>query len=287
MALWSVGIHVYPGPKGLVLSWCAATWLLLCFVVQPRQVWAQRILAVGNGFLLLGLVAICGALLSYWTLRTSPFAWADSTLLSADLRLGLDWRSLYTEYSRLSDFHLHAQRLYLAISDIPTMIIVALGLSGKERMLQALIGAFAAALCITLMLSFFMPAITPLIYLFGGNPPYVPATGVGYFAVIKEVRSGVPMNVELHQLYGLLTFPSFHAASAIIFAWAGWSLRYLRWPFLALNIGMLVVTPMEGAHYFVDLFGGVLVALAAIVIVQRRVRPLGTSDIRDCRVAIA
>jgi len=80
------------------------------------------------------------------------------------------------------------------------------------------------------------------------------------------------MEVEIHNLYGILTFPSFHAASAVMFAWAGWSLRIFRWPLIAINMAMLAATPFEGAQYFVDLIGGALVALAAIAIVQSRYR---------------
>ena len=57
---------------------------------------------------------------------------------------------------------------------------------------------------------------------------------------------------------------------------------YLRWAALGLNITMLAATPVNGAHYFVDLIGGALVAAIGLLLAQRimrttlspRVRPL-------------
>ena len=282
-ALWAVGIHVFPGPKGLVLCWSAALWLAVCFIIRPQQSWAQRVLALGNGLLLLTLIALAGGLLSYWTTRLSPFPWADPVLYGADLMLGLDWQAAYKIYLRYPDIHLPMQNLYLAIFEIPKVTILGLAITGQETRIRDFIAVFSIALALTISISFFLPAATPLFYLIGESPPYIPATGATYFSIMTELRSGAPMHVDLHELYGLLTFPSFHAASAVIFAWAGWSLTYLRWPLVAVNIGMLAATPLEGAHYFVDVIGGGLVALAAISIVQSRSQQ---TNLRTSRTAL-
>ena len=65
-------------------------------------------------------------------------------------------------------------------------------------------------------------------------------------------------------LVGYVTFPSFHAAAACLFAWSAWQVRWLRWPGFALNLLMAISTIPAGGHYLVDVFGGVAVALAAV-----------------------
>ncbi|WP_283406406.1 phosphatase PAP2 family protein [Novosphingobium panipatense] len=262
------GVHVSPGPKGLVLGWSAAFWLSLCFIIRPQCRWARRVLAAGNGLLLLSVIGVTGALLSYYTVRVSPFPLADTVLYRADLTIGLDWLAVYRSYAGFSPVHLLANRLYLTIFDTPYVIVIGLAAAGRDDKLLTFIGAFAIGLLLTILVSFFLPAASPVIHFFGSSPPYVPTTGTGYYPVLTELRSQRIMHVASHELFGLLTFPSFHAVSAVLFAWAGWSLRYLRWPVLAVNAGMLVVTPLEGSHYFVDLIAGCLVALAAIVLVE-------------------
>ena len=68
---------------------------------------------------------------------------------------------------------------------------------------------------------------------------------------------------------GLITFPSFHAALGVIFARAFWSVPWLRWPALAVNLLMIAATPVNGGHYFVDVAAGGAVACVAIWAAER------------------
>ncbi|MGB6534797.1 MAG: phosphatase PAP2 family protein [Xanthobacteraceae bacterium] len=62
----------------------------------------------------------------------------------------------------------------------------------------------------------------------------------------------------------IVILPNFQAAAALLYAWALWPLRRLR-SFATLICGvMLAAAPANGAHGFVDLVGGLLVAIAAI-----------------------
>jgi hypothetical protein len=40
----------------------------------------------------------------------------------------------------------------------------------------------------------------------------------------------------------------------------------VRWPFLALNVAVLIAVPIHGGHHLVDLFGGFAVSAVAIAI---------------------
>src|SRR5262249_48360851 len=71
-------------------------------------------------------------------------------------------------------------------------------------------------------------------------------------------------SIPLDNLEGLITFPSFHTAGAIMFIWALRKVPYVRRPALALNAALLAATLIDGTHYFIDLVGGAVVAFAAI-----------------------
>jgi membrane-associated phospholipid phosphatase len=47
-----------------------------------------------------------------------------------------------------------------------------------------------------------------------------------------------------------------------------WPVPVLRWLFLALNVAMLVATPIDGSHYFIDVFAGVALAALCLVAAQ-------------------
>jgi membrane-associated phospholipid phosphatase len=78
------------------------------------------------------------------------------------------------------------------------------------------------------------------------------------------ITTGTFRSIPLDNLEGLITFPSFHTAGAIMFIWALRKVPYVRWPAIALNAALIAATPIDGAHYFIDLVGGAVVAFAAI-----------------------
>ena len=52
-----------------------------------------------------------------------------------------------------------------------------------------------------------------------------------------------------------MTFPSFHAASAVLYGWALWPVRWMRPIAVLANVAMFASTPIDGGHYFIDLLG--------------------------------
>src|SRR5262249_39080816 len=83
-------------------------------------------------------------------------------------------------------------------------------------------------------------------------------------ATMEALRAGTMRSISLNHLEGLVSFPSFHTAPALILMWTLSSVRYVGWAGAALNLALIAATPTVGAHYFMDIVGGVVVALAAI-----------------------
>jgi membrane-associated phospholipid phosphatase len=89
-------------------------------------------------------------------------------------------------------------------------------------------------------------------------------------------RSSESMTMSFQEAEGLLTFPSVHAAVAALCAWAAWGSRYLRYPFLLLNVAMAASTISHGGHFAIDAPAGMLLAVLAIVLVKTLFRGLNT-----------
>src|SRR5262249_2961176 len=82
---------------------------------------------------------------------------------------------------------------------------------------------------------------------------------------LAPVREGALRHLDLFGLAGIVTFPSFHAASAVLYACAFWPLRWMRPIAITANGAMLASPPIDGGHYFIDLIAGMALAVLAIV----------------------
>jgi membrane-associated phospholipid phosphatase len=68
---------------------------------------------------------------------------------------------------------------------------------------------------------------------------------------------------------GIITFPSFHAALGVIFMVGLWPVPVLRWIGAVVNGLMILATPIDGGHYFIDVFAGIVIAVLCLVAAPR------------------
>ena len=64
---------------------------------------------------------------------------------------------------------------------------------------------------------------------------------------------------------GIVSFPSFHTAMAILFAVAHRDIWWSFPIFLILNVLMLITIPYSGNHYLIDVIGGAVIAACAFI----------------------
>lgn len=196
----------------------------------------------------------------------------DATLLAIDRALGLDW----VAFAAFVDQHpALAAWLSYGYSMIRWPIFgipVLLAWAGLYLRLQEFTLAFLLALIITAFVSALVPAIGVFQQL-GLDPASFENLSPGaYLHQLRDlpaVREGSLRELELLSLGGIVTFPSFHAASALLFTWALWPLRWVRPLAIAANGAMLASTPLDGGHYFIDLAAGLAVAAVAIALARR------------------
>ncbi|MGH6727703.1 MAG: phosphatase PAP2 family protein, partial [Pseudolabrys sp.] len=183
-----------------------------------------------------------------------------------DRALGIDWVA-YFHFMLQWPALLPALSLGYAMIGWPVFGIPAvLGWTGRYRRLQQFTLAFALALIATTAISTLVPALGTYDQLGIKVDPAVFTSGA-YISSTHDmalIHNGTLRQLDIFHLVGIVTFPSFHACSAVLYLWGFWAVRWMRPIALLSNGVMLLATPIGGAHYFVDLFAGVAVAVLAI-----------------------
>ncbi|MGO6996059.1 phosphatase PAP2 family protein [Rhizobium leguminosarum] len=96
--------------------------------------------------------------------------------------------------------------------------------------------------------------------------------GVEYVPQIVAVRNDPNFVLQLEHASGIISFPSVHAAVAVLCSWGAWTIRWIRFPMILLNALMLLAAITEGGHYVVDLVAGIGVAgfsIASVLYISR------------------
>ena len=203
----------------------------------------------------------------------------DKTLLAWDLALGFDFRSYLQFFNNHPQFLPMLATAYTSIGWQLAAMGVILPLTANGQRSAEAICSFTLALLATTFISAWAPAIGVYDTL-GLQPsdfPYFQPQG--YYDTARDVpllRAGGLHGLILSHLVGVLTFPSFHAASAALYIWAFWPLTVARPLIVFWNLAMIVATPLGGGHYLVDILAGILVAVLAILttlVMGRAIRP--------------
>lgn len=215
----------------------------------------------------------------------------DANLLAIDRMLRFDWGA----YVHFVDAHPTLAAWlgfgYTMIRWPLFAIPVVLAAKHRYRRIEEFIFAFGLALIVTTVISALVPAIG-VYQQIGLEPSSLhnldPQAYIEQLRDLPPTRAGTLRHLDLMGLAGIVTFPSFHAASAVLYAWALWPVKWAR-PIAVLADGaMLAATPIIGGHYFIDLLAGTAIALIAIAIAHKvgRVAETNSSRIAAAPVAV-
>jgi len=258
--------------------------IALCYLLRrPANRWQRMARDFGEFFGLFSIVCLLGTLASYAAAVIST-GYHDAQLQHVDRLLGFDWLAWYDLVTRHAALQMAGRLVYHSIFLTPALILGYCVLFGETARARRFIATYWVAAILTLALFLFLPAKGPLAYLWHGPIPYMPVSALDQAELIEALRSRALTAIPLGDLRGLVCSPSFHTSSAILFIAAAWRIRPLRWPITALNLAMLLSTPVEGTHYLIDMIGGALVALAAMAVMSwmlaalARARPTGPGD---------
>jgi len=236
----------------------------LCYIFRAPATRGERIARdLIEGISLFALISLLGAVASY-PLAAGHHALVDPDLERIDLSLHFHWTNWYTLIAGHKWLQAIERIAYLSIFVTPALLIGYFAWAGRRAEARLFIATFWVAALITLILFPLFPAAGPFATLWHGSIPYMPLSGLYQDQVILALRHHSIRLVDLGALHGLVCAPSFHAASAVIYIVTARTIAPLRWPITALNVVMLLATPVEGTHYLADVLGGMIVACLAL-----------------------
>ena len=232
------------------------------------------------------VVAIAGPL-SYIA-NTTDWPLQDQLLLSIDRSIGLDPEPIA---AFVNDHQWLAKCLDTGYGFIKWPLLgvpIVLVMTLRMIRLQQYVLTLNIALILTIVISVFVPAIGTY---YGLNlpPQRFPSVNTSVYASqlhdILSLRDGSLRHLEIFKLAGIVSFPSFHAASAVLYMWALWPVWGFRSAAIAVNALMIAATPVIGAHYVVDVIGGVVLAAASILLTTYFFRILASRNNAEAGLA--
>jgi membrane-associated phospholipid phosphatase len=250
-------------PTGIAVALAVIAYLYA--FVKADQADPKLIFSLGAISQLFFVVIIMGPLTYVTAVANWPLQ--DNALLAIDRAMGMDPEAI-ARY--VNDHDWLAELLLRGYGLIKVMLLavpVALTLTLRLVRLQVFVFAFSIALIITVAISTFVPAVGTYYGLHIAPSQFASLDTSLYKAQLRDIlalRAGSLRHLEMLELTGIVSFPSFHAASAVLYMWALWPVRFVGGIAAALNLLMIAAAPVIGAHYMIDVFGGV--ALASISI---------------------
>jgi hypothetical protein len=219
----------------------------------------------GAGFL---CIFSCEASVLNYLLLTIAGTPIDMPLARLDRALGFDWPAAMRwmgQHPRVNEGAYIAYSSMLPQVALSTVVLAGIDCDRVYRTCMAL--ALSALLCIAIW------AFAPSFGAFSVYPPpdvhAVLALDSGYAHELTRLLKEGPGLISPRNARGLIGFPSYHAAMALLVAWYLRDVKILRWPVLALNLAVLLATPVQGGHHLVDVLASFPVAALSILVASR------------------
>jgi membrane-associated phospholipid phosphatase len=212
------------------------------------------------------------ATLSYLTLGTGSRL-IDAELAATDRALGFDWPAT-VQWIQAHPWLDRALALVYHGSVVQMLVLALAPSPGQESRVRELVGATLISLVLTIILSGPFPAAGAYPYFGAAHPELIRELQLQHFFPLRE---GTLRLIDLRQVEGLISFPSFHTALSIIFVYVARRGRLLLAVSALVNAAVLVSTLTAGGHYLSDILAGALVTLLSIALyrrVTRRSRPV-------------
>jgi hypothetical protein len=256
-------------PIGVTLTLCAGAW----FYRNWRR--DERLASGLESTAQLIAFAAVGAPLSYLAAAAAAaIPLQDSVFQAMDRALGFDWMALLHWLDNAPVTFGGLRLIYSSLLPQMTIAVLCLAFTGRLAWLRTFMLAFVFATLVTIATSAVLPAAGVWLHygLTEADARIVPVVHT-VWPVFTGLRDGSMRALVAVGAEGVITFPSLHAALAVIMIAALWPIARLRWPVFILNTAMLAATPIDGAHYLVDVLAGLAVAggslLAARAVVMR------------------
>jgi len=197
----------------------------------------------------------------------------DAQLAHADAALHLDTAALVAWLARHPPTGRILEIAYVSAVPVVFATVVLLALTRRAVLMWELCFTFAATATVSAFACAFVPAVGAFAHY--GIPLEILAempNGAGRFHLptFESYRSGVLDTVDVRHLEGVVTFPSFHAAMALMTAYAVRDVRGMAGPAWIWSGVVTISTIPIGGHYAVDLVAGAAVWVAFALLARTR-----------------
>jgi hypothetical protein len=228
----------------------------LCFFYKnthplPKIVTVWLSLLLFMTFNAVATVLLYSAYTVNWPLMTAKLAFIDQAL-------GFDFLSLYQWFQTHQEWNVIFTYIYkMHLLEIG-FILIFFSCFREGKYTQRFLTLYMIALLLTIVIGSLLPA--------GGTLAWYPYPPEAYqlkaLHHLYELRQGI---VNVKEIDGITTFPSFHTTLALIFIYTfRCEKKIIFIPILVLNIFMIFSCIVQGAHFLIDLFGGLLVFIIAL-----------------------
>jgi membrane-associated phospholipid phosphatase len=195
----------------------------------------------------------------------------DADLAAVDAGMGFDWLAFL---SWVNEHPLLGQALTWSYrSSLLQIFFILLLLSFKQHRtrLSEFLVLYTTTMLVIVTLAGFLPAEgayafhEPSAELFANLNS---KAGMWHYNDFTGLRDGTFRIIDITKITGIVTFPSFHTALAIVAAYSMRGIRFVFPAMIALNTMVIISTLSEGGHYLIDVLIGGILAICAIFVLR-------------------
>jgi membrane-associated phospholipid phosphatase len=258
--LWAKGIRFVTEPltgafimAGLLLASCLA----FSMVAQRKKNLSTVLLGTSDFFYSLTqlLLMVPPVITLSYLAASLDLPLTDHVLARADALLGFDWPATSAWMSSHPWLLATLTYAYTTILWQPFVIMFLASVNAPGSANGEFVWTFLLSALVAIAVSGLVPALG-----------YEGVIGSPHIDALRQIRAGAWTVLDIRNVDGIITFPSFHAAVGILYVY---SVRRIRWALCLLgplNLLLILSTPTVGGHYFVDVIAGILTAALAIAL---------------------
>jgi membrane-associated phospholipid phosphatase len=245
------------------VPFCLGAAIFVCFYT-PSGPRAARLAEGIQAALIIVALGLSLACLSY-ICAAANLPLRDREMIWIDRHLGFDWLQAMSSLDNYPWILMVLDGAYATFTGQLVVTVLVLLVAKRMRDLDRFFITFVCASLIAEIASVLVPTLGPMPVLADHVKfAHLPTLGRTTADIVLALRQGTLKTIDLAAVDGIISFPSLHAAVAVLVPFAlRWN-RPLFWPVAMLNALMLVSAIPSGNHYLIDVIGGVAVACLAI-----------------------
>lgn len=198
-------------------------------------------------------------------IQTTPFPPIDPLLVKIDRLMGINTPDLMTwTHSHPHIHHLFVNAYYSLIIELMGALLIFTVFSARKPLTIFYLAQMSTIL-IGALIYYFFPTMAPSGIFH--HCPYFTETQKDTSLRFYELHHHLKMTVTKE--CGLIAFPSFHVVWAILLTYCFWDKKIFFYPAAIWNFIIIISTVFLGWHYFADVIGGAVLAVAGIVFAEK------------------